>query len=101
MGARGQAMPAALKGEWRVEKVVARAPSACWDEARGRELVGSVLRYQVGEMVWARAGSEVRVVVPEVLTRRLSGRKFLEESKVELGAVGDQGGRGDGVRPAT
>ena len=82
--ARGQAMPAALAGSWRIAKVMATDRKACWDETRAKELVGSRLVYGQGQMTW-KGGT---VAVPEALTRTLSRRKYEEQYKVDLGELG-------------
>ena len=82
--ARGQAMPPAVVGTWRIVKVLPTHNPACWDEERAKSLVGSALRYRQGAMVWQ--GGEVEI--PEALTRTLSRRKFQDEYKVDLAELG-------------
>ena len=80
----GQGPTAALAGNWRIERVIARGPKACWDEGRARELVGSPLRYGRGEMEW-KGG---KVAVAETLSRVLSKADFAKEYRLELGVLG-------------
>ena len=81
-------MPASVVGTWKVQRVVARSGTACWDEARATELLQTRLTYGANSLRW-KGGD---VAVPETLSRTLSARKFMDEYKLELTAIGVKAG---------
>ena len=79
-----QSMPLAIRGEWRIVKILPTANVACWDNDRAKTLLNSTLRYAPGAMHW-RGGE---VPIPEVLTRTLTAGDFLDEYKVRFTELG-------------
>ena len=87
-GAWGQEMPQALRGEWRIVKILPTKNASCWDEARARELVGSRLRYEEGKMTWMGGTVDVSDTYPRTLT----AQAFRGEYKVGLEELGIRAG---------
>ncbi len=79
-----QDMPAAIRGDWRIIKILPTKNPSCWDETRAKTLLGSTLRYEPGRMVWKNGTADIS----EALTRTLTPRKFQEEYKVGLAELG-------------
>ena len=79
-----QSMPPAIRGEWRIVKIIPTNNVTCWDNDRAKALLNSTLRYAPGAMTWK--GGEVSI--PEALTRDLTADKFLEEYKVRFTELG-------------
>ena len=79
-------VPASLVGTWRVEKILTVAKTACWDEIRGKELMGSELEYGAGEMVWK--GGAVPLIGLRAVDRTLTRAKYEEEYGVTLKTLG-------------
>jgi len=79
-----QSMPIAIRGEWRIVKIIPTNNVTCWDNDRAKALLNSTLRYAPGAMTWK--GGEVSI--PEALTRDLTADKFLEEYKVRFTELG-------------
>ena len=86
--ALGQEMPQAIRGEWRIVRILPTKNAACWDEARARELVGTRLRYEEGSMTW-KGGS---VEVSDTYSRTLTSQNFRGEYKVGLEELGIRAG---------
>jgi hypothetical protein len=79
-----QSMPIAIRGEWRIVKILPSTNVACWDEDRAKTLLNSTLRYAPGAMHWK--GGEVPI--PEALTRDLTVQQFQKEYKTSLATLG-------------
>ena len=79
-----QSMPVAIRGEWRIVKIIPTTNVACWDNDRAKTLLNSTLRYAPGSMRWQ--GGEVPI--PEALTRTLTVRQFQDEYKTSLAELG-------------
>ncbi len=82
--ALAQEMPASIRGDWRIVKILPTKSPACWDETRAKSLLGSTLRYEPGRMVWKSGTADIA----EALTRILSPRRFQDEYKVNLAELG-------------
>ena len=82
--ATAQSMPASLNGKWRIVKVLRTHNAQCWDEARARSLIGTLLVYRAHAMVW-QGGA---VPITDALSRMLSRSKFQNEYRVEFPELG-------------
>lgn len=83
-GAAAQSIPPSLSGKWRIVKILPTHNQQCWDEARAKALIGTVMVYQAHAMVWQGGG----VPITDALSRTLTRRKFQEEYQVELPELG-------------
>jgi hypothetical protein len=79
-----QSMPVAIRGEWRIVKIIPTNNVTCWDNDRAKTLLNSTLRYGPGTMTWK--GGEVPI--PEALTRTLTAEQFQDEYKTSLATLG-------------
>ena len=80
-----QSMPASLRGQWRIVKILPTTGNvACWEEDRAKTLLNTFLVYSPGRMVWRGGSAEIS----EAITRTLSPRKFKDEYKVDLVELG-------------
>lgn len=84
MDVSAQSMPPSIVGAWRIGRILPTANQTCWGPEQAGKLVGSMLRYRQGSMVW-QGGA---VAIPEALSRTLSRRKFADEYKVDLPELG-------------
>ena len=83
--ANPQSMPASIRGQWRIVKMLPTAHNvACWDAEKAKTLVGTNVIYSPGRMVWKDGAVEI----PEAITRTLSQQKFQDEYKVDLAELG-------------
>ena len=82
--AKAQSIPASLTGKWRIVKILPTHNPQCWDEARSKTLIGTMMVYQAHAMVW-QGGA---VPITDALSRTLTRRKFQDEYKVELPELG-------------
>lgn len=82
--AHAQAIPAGLLGSWKIVKMLPTSNPRCWDAARAQTLVDTTLRYGPGKLSW-HGGS---YAIAETFSRTLSLRKFQDEYKVDLAALG-------------
>jgi hypothetical protein len=69
-------LPAALKGSWRITRVLPTTNDGCWKKERALPLVGTLLTYRPGAMSW-RGGV---VPVQEVTLRELTNEEFRKEN---------------------
>jgi len=79
-----QAVPPSLLGKWRVVKIIPTHNDQCWDEARAKTMLGSILTYQPHAMVWS-GGS---VDIAEALSRTQTRRSFQDEYQVSFDELG-------------
>jgi hypothetical protein len=69
-------LPPALKGSWRITQVLPTTNDGCWKRERALPLVGTLLTYRPGAMIWR--GGVVRV--QEVTLRNLTNAEFRKEN---------------------
>lgn len=74
--ANAEQLPAALRGTWRVTRILPTTNTACWTPEDARSLVGSTLSYSQNWMRW-RGGV---VVLQDIDTRRVSAEGFRKEN---------------------
>lgn len=74
--ASGEQLPAALRGSWRIERILPTTNSGCWTRQDAQSMVGSRLTYSQSEMRWR--GGVVRL--DDIFTRELSATDFGKEN---------------------
>ena len=84
LSSTAQPIPESITGTWGITKILPTNNAACWDAARAKSLLGTMLKYAPGKMTWK--GGEVPVT--EALTRTLSARRFHDEYRVDLPELG-------------
>lgn len=72
----GEPLPSALRGSWRITRVLPTSNTACWGREQAAPLVGSTLTYATRQMRW-KGGS---VPLEDVSTRSLTEEQFQKES---------------------
>ena len=77
-------MPASIRGQWHITRILPTKNSPCWEEEKAKTLVGSNLSYAAMHMIWH--GGIVQI--PQALTRTLTQRQFEGEYKVALADLG-------------
>ena len=70
-----QAMPAAVRGSWKISRILPVQSAACWDAIRAKSLLGTTLTYGAHTLDW-QGGREP---ISEALTRSLSSKQFQDE----------------------
>jgi hypothetical protein len=74
--ATAEQLPPALRGSWRIERILPTANSGCWTHEQAESLVGSTLTYSQNEMRW-RGGV---VALDDIFTREVSASEFRHEN---------------------
>ena len=82
--AKAQSIPSSLSGKWRIVKILPTHNPQCWDEARAKTLIGTLMVYQDHAMVW-QGGA---VPVTDALARTLSRTNFQNEYRIQLPELG-------------
>jgi hypothetical protein len=82
--AHAQSIPATVLGTWKISKILPTTNPQCFDATRAKTLLGETLRYAPGKLTW----SGTAYPIPQAFARTLSRRKFQDEYKVDLVALG-------------
>jgi len=71
-----EAMPARLRGSWRITRILPTHNVACWGQDQAVKLVGTTLTYSDRSMHWYGG----QVPLQEIVTREVSSEEFRSEN---------------------
>ena len=69
-------LPSALRGTWRIARILPTKNVSCWDQKQAEALLGSTLTYAAGSMSW-KGGT---VAVRDIYTRTVTANSFLQDN---------------------